>query len=106
MIDLLFKIQGMKPAFIFNNGYGEDIYAYLIHECECCMNKAHEFIIVYEALALPEDEPWSENYIQMKKVTVDERCRIRDHWVDSTWKHNFWVKCSEYFAEKILLEEE
>lgn len=104
MMDLFFKIQGMNPTFIFSNGYGENICAYLIHECECCITgPSHDFILVYSFRALPGKQ--NETGIKIDRVAVNDNCKITNKQYEMTWHHNFWVKCSEYFAEKCLLED-
>ena len=103
MMDLFFKIQGMNPTFTFSNGYGEQVHAYLLHECECSIWTSHDFILVYNLKALPGHR--YDNAIRLDRVAVNDNCKIINKKYDETWHHNFWVKCSEYFAEKHLLED-
>lgn len=105
MIDLFKEIEGKKHDFSFNNGYGHEILAYVVHECECCMNQSHDVILVGEANAFHRLER-ENSCLRIEKVATDDKCNIMYRSFEMTFHHNFWVKCSEYFAEKILLEEE
>ena len=88
------KINGRTYDFIFSDGYDSDGYVYMLGRCKYNGLNGEE---QYNAIICHKN--------QLHDVIVGANCKIKDKSFEMTLHHNFWVKCSEYFAEHFLLEE-